>query len=229
MTTTAIGVRPLNWHRSGFHALSGIVMAVVFGTASPSRVLRTVVAGIAVSAWLMEAARQVSPAVNRLLMTVFRKVAHPHEGTKVNSATWYATALCLLSNVAGGREIAVALVILAVADPVAGFVGRRYGKVRLLANRTLEGTTAFVVSGLLVGWALQLLLFQGDWWQAGLVALTAAVFSALAELFSVRLLDDNLTIPLAAALAVRCAEALVPISHGLVLYGKAWPLCTIAT
>jgi dolichol kinase len=204
-------------------------MAVLFGIATPSPALRWIVAAAAAAAWLMEASRQVSPAVNGLLMTVFRKVAHAHEGSRVNSATWYTTALCLLSMAAGGREIAVALVILAVADPVAGIVGRRYGKVRLLANRTLEGSTAFVVSGLLVAWGLQLVLFHGSWWRAGLVALAAAVFSALAELLSGQLLDDNLTIPLAAAVAVRCAEVLVPIAHGPILEASARPIFTIAT
>jgi dolichol kinase len=175
----------------------------------PSRaVILTIAVVFAVYAWTMEAARRVSPRLNEWLMRFYGSVAHAHERDHVNSGTWYATALVLLALFATRPATMASLAVLGVADPVAAMVGRRWGKRRIRANRTLEGTLAFIVSGSLVA-ALALTLAQGL--TPGRVfefALLAGVAGAVAEVVATQV-DDNLTIPVAVGAALTAAAALL--------------------
>ena len=95
---------------------------------------------------------------------------------------------------------AVGVVVLAVADPMAGFIGRRYGRRRLASGRSLEGAVAFALTGALAAFA---------WTSAAgtfassrvVIAVVAGVVGAVVELLVARV-DDNLAVPLATSLAV---------------------------
>ena len=104
---------------------------------------------------------------------------------------------------------AVAVMVLAVADPMAALVGRRYGKIQIHRNRTLEGSLAFVAAGVAISMAVLLGFYPAVGLGTALViSLTASLTGAAAELVSGRL-DDNLTIPLAAAAGAALAVIVV--------------------
>ena len=91
------------------------------------------------------------------------------------------------------KDIAVAsLFVLSISDPLASIIGSKFGRVRFL-KKSLEGTLAFLFSSLCI-----FLLFSFSF----PIAIACAVISALTELFSSRLIDDNLAVPLATALAL---------------------------
>lgn len=201
--------RPTNYTRSLFHVASGVFTLGLLRLLPGRAWLIAVASVFFAAAWTMEAARRRSPAVNERLMRFFGPVAHPHERHRVNSSTWYVTALLLLSLVAPLHAAEIGIVVLAVADPAAGLIGRRFGRTRLRAGRSLEGTLGFVAVGALAGLAL-LAVFHGIPWPSRIVlALAGAVAGALAELSSTRL-DDNFTIPLAAAAAAAGAQLFLP-------------------
>lgn len=192
-------LRPTNYARNVFHVTwAAIAVSVIELVPSPP-VLIAIAVSFAVFSWTCETSRRLSPRANEFLMRVFGKVAHPHERFRVNSATWYATALLILSLTVPPVISAVAVGILGVADPAAAIVGRRWGRTRLVNGRSLEGTATFVAIGFAFAAAL-LLLNHGELTTSGalLIAAAAALPAALAELFSKRV-DDNLSIPLAAA------------------------------
>ncbi len=202
-------LRPTNYLRSLLHVGSALFALTVIEFV-PSGWMVVIAAAWAVFSWSAEISRRVSPRVNALMMKVFGPVAHQHETKRVNSATWYATALLLLSLTHNPVICAVAVVVLGVGDPIAGLIGRRFGRTRLLHGRSLEGTLAFVVSAALVTFAalrvfhpaLALGLTAG-------IALAGAVAGAIAELVSLRV-DDNFSIPLSAA----CGALLVQVLAG---------------
>ena len=194
-------IRATNHTRSIFH-LASALMALALLHLLPSRAwLIGVSAAFAVSAWTMEIARRRSPAVNDRLMALFSPVAHPHERHRVNSSTWYVSALLVLAIVAPRPAAEVGVLVLGVADPVAGLVGRRFGRTRLVAGRSLEGSTGFVVAGALVaaGWLAATTALPLP--SLAVVAFAGALVGALAELVSTRV-DDNFTIPLSVTAAV---------------------------
>ncbi|MDI3282632.1 hypothetical protein [Polyangium sp. 15x6] len=202
--------RPENWTRSLFHIASALLALVMLRIVPSRGWLIAASASLATWAWSCEIARRLSPAVNERLMRFFSRVAHPMERHRVNSSTWYLTALVGLSIFAPFQAAELGVVVLGLADPAAGFIGRRIGRTKILANRSLEGTLGFFAVGTLA--ALATLAFHGLPLPAMLLIATAgAAAGAIAELVSSRL-DDNFTIPVTVAIAASIAGAFVPAS-----------------
>jgi len=201
--------RPTNYARSLFHfASAAAAAAVIHFFLTPTSML-VLGGGLAAIAWTAELARRFSPRVNALLMAVLGVVAHPHEHYRVNSATWYCTALLGLGLLGSPLLAIIALTVLGFADPMAALVGRRWGSLKLVNGRSLQGTLTFAVVGTLVATGV-VVASQPDLGGPAAVSLAAAAagFGAIAELFSLRV-DDNLSIPLAAAAgAAVAAQAL---------------------
>lgn len=192
--------RPANYARSVFH-FGGALSAVVALELIPNSLIVLALATLwAAFAWSMEALRRLNPSINTALMRFFGPVAHEHETVKVNSATWYSTALLLLALTQWRELIVIGVAVLGVGDPLAGLVGRRFGRTKLLHGRSLEGSLAFVLGAALVSFALLRAFHSGalSWQASAVAALCASVAGAAAELLSWRF-DDNFTIPLSAA------------------------------
>jgi dolichol kinase len=194
-------LRPTNYARSLVHALSGVV-ALLFIEFSPWWLLIAVPFSLAAFFWFLEIARRVSDRWNDALMKILGPIAHPHERYRVNSSTWFATALSVLSLTYEPVAAAAAVLVLGFGDPAAALVGRKYGRTQLVNNRSLEGTLTFaavsfgVVFGALAIWHTDLSI--------GIrlaVCGVAAVAGALTELLS-RRIDDNFAIPVVTGLAV---------------------------
>jgi dolichol kinase len=190
--------RPSNPARSIFHIISALVsLSFTLVVFTPTQ-LPWVAGSIAGTFWILEALRRPYPRFNALLMRFFRPVAHASEAHRVNSATWYMTALTLISLTKSDFLCVVGVAVLGFADPAASFVGRRWGHIVLLRGRTLEGAVGFVLAGTLAAsLALMLVVPRPALGFALLVAFAASVTGAVAELLS-RRLDDNFTIPLVA-------------------------------
>ncbi|MEN0067478.1 MAG: hypothetical protein AAGA48_35430 [Myxococcota bacterium] len=195
----ATPTRPGNLLRNGFHVTNALVVIglVQFVLTTPSLRIGAAIAGMT-AAWTMEAARRWSPGINRFLMTLFARVAHPHESVEVNSATWYTTALVILA-IGFPVDIGImALAVLGFGDPAAAIIGRNFGRTPVGRGRTLEGSLAFVAAGALAAFGIGLWLHPAAFPVLALRALAGGVAGAVAEVVT-RRLDDNLTIPLAVA------------------------------
>ncbi len=208
-------LRPTNYARSLFHVLAGLGSIALLEFVLPLWTLPWITGSVALTCWSLEATRRIWPAWNRTLFkfVFFRVIAHPREVHHVNSATWYVTSLFVLSLLQSHLVGAVALAVLAFADPAAAAIGRRWGRTSLIHGRTLEGSLTFVVVGTaaaLLG--MHLLHPEVSMWPTTLaVAASAAVLGGIAELFSKRL-DDNLTVPLSAAAGTVAASFLTGLS-----------------
>ncbi len=200
--------RPTNVARSFFHVASGALSLALIQLLPGRGWLVGASAAFAIAAWSMELGRRQSPAMNERLMRFFGPVAHVHERHEVNSSTWYVTALLLLALFAPMPAAAVGVVVLAVGDPFAALIGRRFGRRRFASGRSLEGAAAFLASGLGVAWVSLSTLYGLPGHVALLVALAGAAAGAVAELVSSRL-DDNFTIPVASAATAAGALALL--------------------
>jgi len=193
--------RPPKLARSVFHVASAL-LALALIRVLPGRVWLAATAGaFALAAWTMEIARRRSSRANTWLMRMFGPVAHDHERHRTNSSTWYVTALALLAAFAPLRGAELGVLVLGIADPAAGLVGRRFGRTRLRADRSLEGSLAFFVTGFGVSFAW--LVATGDGassaaWLAAIAGLTGAV----TELAAGRRFDDNFVVPVSIAAVV---------------------------
>jgi dolichol kinase len=200
-------LRPTNYARNVLHVGSA-AFALAALLLSPTW---TVAIGIAASfAGLgisLEIARRLDPRVNDFCMWLFGRTAHPHEAHRVNSATWYAVAVLLMALCQQAVPAAIALVVLGVGDPIAAILGRRFGRVRLVNGRSLEGSLAFVISGAAAAAGFVALVHPELGVAPTLVAsIVGALAGGVAELFS-RRIDDNFSVPLTAFAAAYVALA----------------------
>lgn len=200
--------RPQNLKRSAFHVASGLFALGLIRFLPSSKWLIAVASAFAVFGWTCEILRRRSPAVNAQLMRLFAPIAHPSEYTEVNSSTWYVTALVLLALFAPLRAAEIGVIVLAFADPVAGFVGRRWGRTRLRPGRSLEGTLGFVAAGTLAAGTWLVAAHGLSLSAAVIVAAAGAMVGAIAEIVVTKV-DDNFAIPVAATTAVAVAQMLV--------------------
>lgn len=189
-------LRPTNYARMIFHAGSALFALGLLLWTPPAFQITAAVA-FACTCWTLEVLRRRLPRLNEVLMRHLGRLAHPHETFRVNSATWFGTGLVVLALLGAPALSGVGLVILGFADPAAALVGRRYGTIKLVHGRSLQGSLTFFAVGLLMA-TLTLLGFSQPLGVALVVALAAAVPATLVELFS-RSIDDNLSIPLTAA------------------------------
>lgn len=177
------GLQP--WRRL-FHAANGVLVVLALTTLPVETWLALIILGAALLvAALMDVLRLASPALNRLFFRAFSSLASPREAEGVASSTWYVAGM-LLALLLFPRPWALGgILVLALADPAAGFVGRSLGT-RTFGAGTWEGSATFA------GVAFLALLPFAPWW----AALAAALVTTLVEAVPWEL-DDNLTIPLA--------------------------------
>lgn len=178
------GLQP--WRRV-FHAGNGVAVAAALALLDPPRAGVVLGLGCALAALVaLDLARFSNPTLNRLFFRVFRPIASPREARGPASSTWYVLGV-LLTVLLFPLEVAIpAILVLALADPAASYVGRRWGR-RPFGTGTVEGSLVFFAV------AATILVFHISILAAGLVALG----TALAERGPWRL-DDNLVVPLSA-------------------------------
>ncbi len=112
--------------------------------------------------------------------------------------------------------VGLSLLFLAFADPLASYVGIRYGRDKILGNKSIQGfLMAFVVCFLLT------FIFLGSYdlmtSRRLVVSVLCGVVGALAELIPIAKLDDNLTMPIMSALGTWAVFQLFGLSFSTAL------------
>ncbi len=210
MSAAARPPRPMNRARMIMHVLMGSTSALLT-VVLPRGWLVALPLVFVVFAWTSEFSRVRSPAVNARLMKFFGPVAHAHEWHRVNSSTWFVTGLLLIAAVFPRPACAVAVMALAVGDPAASLVGRRFGRTRLRSGRSVEGTLAFAVVATVASAVLLRLGFHMRPSMALALGAVAGITGAITEVSSERL-DDNFSIPVTVAAVVTAAQLLAGVS-----------------
>ena len=189
--------RPTSYTRNAFHMTTSCIGLWVV-TQMDERGAFEVAAALLVLFWAIEAFRFLYAPFNRLLLHVTHWMARPHEASHITSATWYMCAAFLLACLWNLPVATLAIVICGLGDPAAAMIGRRFGRRKIFYGRTVAGCLGFLMVSIVAGSAWLSVVYDFDvsralWWSLG-----GGVFGMLAELFS-RKIDDNFSIPLAAA------------------------------
>jgi dolichol kinase len=174
--------------RRVFHAATGllIVLALAVGGLQKREAI-WVLAGALVVLGAADVLRARSDVANTLFFKLFRHLASPRDATGLASSTWYALGVLVVLSLFPYPAAISAILVLALADPVASYAGRRWGRIAFLGG-SLEGTLIFTLV------ALALLLPR----HPPLIAVVTALCSAVVERVSWPF-DDNFTVPVATA------------------------------
>lgn len=128
----------------------------------------------------------------------FRRMLRSHETGKryvLNGASWVLISASICVLIFPKLLTVVGFTILIISDIFAALIGRKYGKIPIFINKTLEGTTAFIVSAVLII-VIYGAAFSAPWtfFVSGiLVSVLGGIIEAISPILKV---DDNLSIPL---------------------------------
>jgi dolichol kinase len=197
-------VKPQNYWRNLFHLNNGLVSVmlceVVFTTQNQAILTA---ACITMLFFGLDLARRILPSFQVFLVNgPVGAIARAHEHHQVPSSTWFALATLLGLLTMPLLAVELGVLVLAVGDPVAAIVGKRWGRTKTRGQKSLEGSLGFVVSSFLVVGALLLTCHPGlSLVTVVTVSLVSGVVGALAEVLT-EPIDDNFSIPLFVAFAV---------------------------
>ncbi|MCA9523074.1 MAG: hypothetical protein KC609_18995 [Myxococcales bacterium] len=193
-------VRPTNYKRNLFHFLSGFTGLICYQFFLDRTGCLWVLTPILATYFLLDVTRRIWPRFNDLLIEkVFSGIVRPRERYVVPSATWFALSLALVVAIFSQTVAQIAVLVLAVGDPLASIVGKRFGAKKLFRAKSWAGSAAFLLGSFI---AVSIFLVATRPYAlpfALLVAGVAAIAGTLTELFGGETIDDNLTIALVTA------------------------------
>lgn len=180
------------WHCSGICA-----MALIYNFL-PARPVW--IALIAVSALIipLDYLRLRNPALNRTALKIFGPLMRRHESNAMSGLSYLLIGGIFLMWLGKPHVVTLTLLFLAFGDPVASYFGLRFGKDRILGNKTLQGTmAAFAVCTVIAGIYYYFNNLMTE--RLLIVVPLSGLIGALAELIPIGKLDDNLSFPVVGA------------------------------
>ncbi len=125
----------------------------------------------------------------------FARIRRPHETAHTRfeaSGSMYVLATAAACTAFFSRPIAItSLSVMLVSDASAALFGRAYGSYKIYRDKSLQGTMAFLASGIFTMWLLSPLL------PFGITGIIAVLIAAAAELYEDKIkIDDNFLLPL---------------------------------
>jgi len=186
--------------RKGIH-LSSLSIPVVYLFISRSTALAILIP-LTLLFGFSDLARLYVPAFGELYTKFFGFLLRRHEQSarrrRLNGATFVLLSATLCIWLFPKVIVITAFAILIISDTSAALIGRKFGRHPFL-GKSLEGTTAFFVSGLLVvALAPKVEYLPAEY----LIGVLATALGAIVEALSRDLIDDNLSIPIAISLAM---------------------------
>lgn len=157
-----------------------------------------------ITVWLVfvsiDLIRQRLPEFNTRLMSAFGPIMRNYEINRLAGTTYLLSGVLLIALVFNSGVVSLSLLFLAFADPIASFVGIKWGKDKIFGHKSVQGfIAAFVVCGL----ASYLFLTSYHVLNYVLVvSLLAGLVGALSELIPVGKIDDNFTMPILSSLGL---------------------------
>lgn len=140
---------------------------------------------------LFDAARLRIPAFNRWTQRRMGTLLRPGEAETISGSPSYVAGVALALLLFDLPVATAAILFLAVGDVAATAVGEAWGRTRI-GQKSLEGSAAFLASGLLAGLAAR----AAGSGPAIPVLLAGVCAAAAVEILTPPRLNDNLTIPL---------------------------------
>lgn len=187
-----------NYHRKLWHFSGGAVVVAALVIFAPSKLWAIVIlsAGLALMI-AIDLVRYFSRRGKRLFWQHLGFLTSEKEKKGPTTSLFYAASLLACVLIFPVYAAIGGVISLAAGDPIAAIVGRRYGKIRI-GGKSIEGGLANAV----LSFCLIFIFVRSIH-----VAAAGALAGAIVEMFDIRYLDDNITVPLAAG------GAMVAIVH----------------
>jgi dolichol kinase len=204
--------KTVSWPRKLFHfgmiATTGLVVAL---SGLPHGVAVAIMAVAALVLGGLDVLRLVSPRWNERCRKEFAAILRREEECGLATSTWFLLGAVATMMMAPLPFAGLAFLYLAAGDPVASWVGVRFGRIKLPGGKSLEGSLALVGVCSVLGTLFLGLTGAAAWHAAPLLAMAGAFAAAAAEWLPLGFVDDNFRVPVAtAATFVAVAAMLMP-------------------
>lgn len=191
----------IHWARKVWHMATVFAMFLVW-TLAPENVALVILA----VAWFLfvplDLLRQNWPKLNDFLIHAFKPIMRRSEVDRLAGTTYLLSGVAVVAFLFPRPVTSLTLLFLAFADPLASYVGIRYGRDKIFGHKSLQGSlAACVVCAVLSMVYLTALNLGYD--RIIIFSLIAGVIGALAEAVPIGKLDDNFTLPVLSALGLQ--------------------------
>ncbi len=178
--------------------LAGSLAAALIMLLTPPRPARAIILAAAATAIVTELIRRLSPRGNRLFKQLFGTMLRTRERGGITGATTLALGFAAAAFVAPPTLAAAGILMAGIGDAAGALIGRYFGRHRLAGGKSLEGSAACFIAASAVA-----LLIPGI---TIAMAMAAALVTTLLEA-AIGTFDDNLILPLAAALTLQAVSS----------------------
>jgi diacylglycerol kinase (CTP) len=144
--------------------------------------------------------RQRNAKLNKFVSTAFKPIMRGSEYNRLAGTTYLITGVLLIAALFTKEVVSLSLLFLAFADPIASYVGIKYGTVKIFGHKSLQGFLAALVVCFLA--TLAFLFYNDVKENLFIISLLAGFVGAMAELVPLAKIDDNFTMPLMSSLGL---------------------------
>ena len=193
---STIHLRPrsdIHYKRKIFHFLGVVFLAVCYHNLSRETTL-LILFTTSLSAVVLELIRVRVDAVNNFVLAIFGPLMREHERSSWTGFTYLVLGVLFIVAFFPVHIVNLALLFLALADPIASYFGIRFGKDKLFGRKSLQGSiAAFFACTLtsMVYYVAHRLMLD----RLLIVGILSGLAGAAAEALPVGPLDDNLVLP----------------------------------
>jgi len=146
----------------------------------------------------MDFIRKKIPTLNEIILQIFGPIVRENEVRGIAGTTYLLAGVLIVYLFFPRTIVLLTLLYLAFADPIASYVGIKYGRDKLFQNKSLQGSfAAFLVCAGLTYFVLHHKGLMLD--RALLVSILGGFIGAAAEAIPIGKLDDNFSIPVVSA------------------------------
>ncbi len=178
------------------HMGNGVAIATAYALFFEHQQVIHIFGVIACLVYILDRVRIHYPEVIRKLPQVNHALFRAEEQVKESAMTPYAISI-LLTLITFPKTISViAILTLAIADPLSAIVGIRWGQRRIVPDKSIEGSLAFFVATFAITLGVLYVATPAPVGTLVIIGFVLAAAAATIEMMPIRI-DDNLTIPLA--------------------------------
>lgn len=146
---------------------------------------------------LLDIFKKYNPVVRKLYIRFLKPVLRTDEMSperKMFTGGTLLTLSSLLTILIFSKPVAIlSLYVLTVCDSFSAIAGKSIGKHKFINDKTLEGTLAFILSGVVIVLIMPLKVTSNIY--EYIIGIICVILSSGLELINVKI-DDNITIPL---------------------------------
>lgn len=191
----------IHWKRKVFHVIGIGCVALTYAFTSVERLEALAILGaVAAIFCTLDMARFYIPSLNKKVRQDFGPFMRDYELNSLSGSTWFFFSSLIAIGLFPKTAASLGFLCLALGDPLASWVGLRWGKTRLPGGKSLEGSLTFFAVSALAG-VLSLALNPAVTLAVGpMVALACvvAIAGAFAEWLPIKGVDDNFVVPILA-------------------------------